>query len=203
MCLLSKMKKFHRQPIHQVRILCKITLSLNIEISMYVTVKNNNNYILQVIHIAATNPSSTSGWKSTNCVKETNDALLDCMEANAYFVRDILISKENHKFQPVYKKDKIVGLFTAATNQSINIKTYYVANSNGLVHIFKADAGVITKNLSSTLNIHLNKNMSYFLLINDPKVSIPTAMSDTVSRLLETIEEGPGIITLNLKVKGN
>ena len=45
--------------------------------------------------------------------------------------------------------------------------------------------------------------MNYFLLINDPKVSIPTAMSDTVSRLLETIEEGPGIITLNLKVKGN
>ena len=156
---------------------------------------------MQVISIAAVNPLSGTGWKNTNCVKETEDKLLDCMEDNAYFVRDILISNEKHKFQPIYKKEKIVELFAAATNQSVEIQSYYVANSNGLVHIFKAKAGVITKNVSSTLNIHLNMNMNYFLLINDPKVSIPSAMSDTVPRLINQIEEGAGIIQLNIKVK--
>ena len=153
-----------------------------------------------MITISALNPSSASGWKSTNCVKEKNDTLLDCMEDNAYFVRDILISKENHKFQPVYKKDKIVGLFSAASNQSVEIQTYYVANANGLTHIFKPEAGVITQNLSSTFKIHLNMNMTYFLLIGDPKVSIPSAMSDAVPRMLVQVDKGAGVMSLNLKV---
>ena len=153
-----------------------------------------------MITLAALNPSSAAGWKSNNCITESKDELFDCMEENAYFIHDILISKENHKFQPVYKKDKIVGLFAAATNQSVEIQTYYVANSNGLVHILQAKPGVITKNSPTTINIYLNSSVSYFIVINDPKVSIPSGMPDTVPRLLLSIDEGAGMIYLNLKV---
>ena len=145
------------------------------------------------------NPSTTSGWKINNCVLEKNDQLFKCMEKNAYFVRDILISKEN-QFKPVYEKDRIVRLFSDATNQSIEIQTYYVTNSNGLAHILKPEAGVITKNISTTLNIDLNMNMSYFVLISDPKISIPSVMTDTLPRFMVRIGEGAGTIFLNIKV---
>ena len=64
--------------------------------------------IISVITIAALNPSSASGWKNTNCMNEAEDKLLKCIEDNAYFVHDILHSKENDTFKPFFEKDKIV-----------------------------------------------------------------------------------------------
>ena len=118
---------------------------------------------MQAITIVAFNPSTGSPWKSNNCAieTETKNQLINCMEDNAYLVQDILISKDIDKFQPVYEKDKIVGLFSSATNQSVEIQTYYL-DTNGLPHIFKPEAGVITKYVSSTLHIDLNMNLSYF-----------------------------------------
>ena len=121
------------------------------------------------------------------------------MEDNAYLVQDILISKDMGKFQPVYEKDRIVGLFSSTTNQSVEIQTYYL-DSNGLPHIFKPEAGVITKYVSSTLHIDLNMNLSYFLVVNDPKLHIPSAMTDIVLRQHAAMEPGPGIMSLSLKV---
>ena len=99
----------------------------------------------------------------------------------------IFISKENSTFKPKYRQGKIEGLFKASSNQVIEMHTYYLSNLMGMVHILKPKAGVIGKDMQSSLNLHLNNNMSYYLLINDPNIAITTMNHGIVPRLFTTL----------------
>ena len=61
----------------------------------------------------AINQSTGSGWKdSSYTLTDTGDQLFEGLEKNGYFLEDIIISKENHKFHPIYNRQgKIVELY--------------------------------------------------------------------------------------------
>ena len=121
---------------------------------------------------------------------------------NGYSAQDIIISKENHTFQPIYRQGKIVELFATSSNQSVDIQTYYLNNLFALAHILnpKSD-GVIGNEASSTLDLHLNNSVSNIILINDPKIAITTSNHGIVPRLFVILEKGGDNTFLILKVK--
>ena len=109
------------------------------------------------------------------------------VEKNGYYARDIFSSKGNSTFKPINKQGKIDRLFKASSNQSIEIQTFYLGNLMGMVHILKPKAGVIGKEFASSLTFHLNNNMSYYLLINDPNISITNMNHGIVPKLFATL----------------
>ena len=148
----------------------------------------------------ASNPSTGSGWKDTNL---KGDKMFEWNEVmkNGYSVQDIIIANENHTFQPIYRQDKIVELFAASLNQSIDIQTYFLSNRFALAHILKPKSGIIGNQADSTLHLYLNNSLSNIILINDPKVAITTANHGIVPRLFVTLEKGADHTYLILKVK--
>ena len=120
---------------------------------------------------------------------------------NGYSVQDIIIAKENHTFQPIYRQDKIVELFAASLNQSIDIQTYFLSNLFALVHILKPKSEIIGNQADSTLHLYLNNSLSYNILINDPKIAITTSNHGIVPRLFVILEKGADHSYLILKVK--
>ena len=151
--------------------------------------------------ILASNPSTGSGWKDSNM---TGDQMFEWNEVmkNGYSAQDIIISKENHTFQPIYRQGKIVELFATSSNQSVDIQTYYLNNLFALAHILnpKSD-GVIGNEASSTLDLHLNNSVSNIILINDPKIAITTSNHGIVPRLFVILEKGGDHTFIILKVK--
>ena len=138
----------------------------------------------------AINPSTGSGWKDSYTLTDKEDQQFEGIEKNGYFLEDIIISKENHKFHPIYNRQgKIVELYAAISNQSIGIQTYYLNHQIGMTHILKPESAVITEQFDSSLNLHLNKNMTYYILINDPKISISTANHGIVPRLFRILKK--------------
>ena len=113
---------------------------------------------------------------------------------------DFLVLKDNDGFNPVYKNGKIVELFAAASKQSINVKLFYIDNVTGIATILRVDSGVISKNYLSTLNLNLNNTMSYFIMMYDPKIAIITVMYGIVPKLFLKLDEGAGLMYLNIKV---
>ena len=172
----------------------------------FLTVQKKNSHkhkllFVSAIFILASNPSTGSGWKDSNM---TGDQMFEWNEVmkNGYSAQDIIISKENHTFQPIYRQGKIVKLFATSSNQSVDIQTYYLNNLFALAHIVnpKSD-GVIGNEASSTLDLHLNNSVSNIILINDPKIAITTSNHGIVPRLFVILEKGGDNTFLILKVK--
>ena len=150
------------------------------------------------------NKSTGAGWKDNNCLNETGDKIYECIENYAFSANEIFVSNENHKYQPVYREGKMVKMFAASSNQSIKVESYYLSNVSGMVHVVKADSGIISKNYESSLNLYLNNSMSYFVTIIDLKVAITSSQVGIVPRLLIRLENGAASAArtyLNLNVR--
>ena len=139
-----------------------------------------------------------SGWKTSNCIKDDN--IFACIEENGYSAQDILVSKEIDKFKPIFKNGKIVELFAAASNQSIKLQKYYLNNNNVMVHVLRAEYGIISNNYATTFGLHLNNSLNYFIIIHDPKIAITTSMTGIIPRFFVVLEKGQGLVYISLKV---
>ena len=190
-------RKFHNQSLHQVKAqVGRLPMDFT----------TNLNFFFPVIFIAAYNTTMGTGWKGTACMKETTEKhFFECVKKSAYLADDFLVFKDNDKngFKPVrmHKNDRIVELFAAASKQSINVKLFYIDNVTGIATILRVDSGVISKNYLSTLNLNLNNTMSYLIMMYDPKIAIITVMYGIVPKLFLKLDEGAGLMYLNIKVR--
>ena len=110
--------------------------------------------------------------------KETNGKqFIECMENRAFSIDDIF---------PFEKS-------------SFNTIPYYADDTIGLVHSVKIDSGVISKNQASTLAIKLSQNISYFLVLADPKLQSTSNSLELVPRTIIILKENAGLVTFILK----
>ena len=134
-------------------------------------------FILGIL-VVPINPPTGKGWKNISeteefmCDGRNGNTYFDCIEENTFSASDILVSKKDYKFKPVYKENKLVELYNAASNQSIKIRSFYSNYVNALLHIhsLEVDSGVISTNLS-TMDLYLNNSYSYFIILTDSKLS--------------------------------
>ena len=138
--------------------------------------------------------------------------MVDCIEENAYNTNEIFVSNQDHfKFNPIYKNNKIVELFSETSNESIKLKSYYFNGYIGIVNSlefqpeiiatkFHVDpaAGVISKD--STLQLYLNNNITYTLQFTDSRLMINSFRPDTFPRLYMKIGKGTQNRLFYLKV---
>ena len=152
--------------------------------------------------VAPSSPSIQLGWKSLdffNCMTLSDDQMIACIEKYAYSANEIFIANENHKFNPIYFNNKIVGLFSASSNQSIKIKSYYFHEVNGMANTLEVESGIMSQTFNarrglvdqdSTLQLFLNNSISYYVQFTDPKLMIASMRPDTVPRLYIHLKPG-------------
>ena len=145
------------------------------------------------------------GWKSfsyLNCMTMSDTKMVDCIEENAYSTNEIFVSNQDHfKFNPIYKNDTIVKLYAETTNQSIKIKSTYFNGINAIVNFLEIQPGIIATKFhvdpaagviskDSTLQLHLNNNISYAMQFTDSRLMINSLRPDTFPRLYMKIGKG-------------
>ena len=133
------------------------------------------------------------------CDGRNGNTYFDCIEENTFSASDILVSKKDYKFKPVYKENKLVELYNAASNQSIKIRSFYSNYVNALLHSLEVDSGVISTNLS-TMDLYLNNSYSYFIILTDSKLMTASARPDSVPRLFAKVDAGTGYNVMFIKV---
>ena len=80
----------------------------------------------------------------------------------------------------------------------IKVKPFFVSEWWGLGKSVEIE--VMSNNVLSTPYIDLNENISYMILITDPKLQLYTASPDVVSRSLFSIKQNPGQYHFYLEV---
>ena len=110
--------------------------------------------------------------------------MVDCIEENAYNTNEIFVSNQDHfKFNPIYKNNKIVELFSETSNESIKLKSYYFNGYIGIVNSlefqpeiiatkFHVDPAAVVISKDSTLQLYLNNNITYTLQFTDSRLMI-------------------------------
>ena len=61
--------------------------------------------------------------------------LVETFENYTYSAKDIFISEDGHRFNPVYENDKIVELLDVSSNQSVKVIPYFVNEYNWLAPV--------------------------------------------------------------------
>ena len=156
------------------------------------------------------------GWKSfsyLNCMTMSDTQMVDCIEENAYSTNEIFVSnQEDHfKFNPIYKNDTIVKLYAETSNQSIKINSNYFNGINAIVNFLEIQPGIIATKFhvdpaagviskDSTLQLHLNNNISYAMQFTDSRLMINSLRPDTFPRLYMKIGKGTQNRLFYLKV---
>ena len=160
--------------------------------------------------IAPSNPLIFFGWKTLVDLTNLSDVqLVETFENYTYSAKDVFISEEDHRFNPVYENDKIVKLLDVSSNESIEVIPYFVNEYNGLAHALYVEPGIISRkwdvhegymNQNSTLQVFLNNSIKYILQFTDPKLLIASMRPDPVPRLFHMVKENTGNTVLFLKV---
>ena len=171
----------------------------------------------QAILIIAHNPVTGVGWKIVDdikspqpplvCHEETMEKFIECIEGNTYSAHDVLMFSNSavhpSNLRPIYKDDKIDHLYAAHSNKSIRVKPQYVDDWNGMGLFLYSDPGFISEKMDSTLQLHLVNNISYYIVIADPKLMIATARPDSAPTTMIKLKEGAGMTYLFLKVSSS
>ena len=163
--------------------------------------------------IAPSNPLIFFGWKTLVDLTNMSDVqLVETFENYTYSAKDVFISEEDHRFNPVYENDKIVKLLDVSSNESIEVIPYFVNEYNGLAHALYVEPGIISRkwdvhegymNQNSTLQVFLNNSIKYILQFTDPKLMIASMRPDPVPRLFHMIDTNSGNTVIFLKVVQN
>ena len=160
--------------------------------------------------IAPSNPLIFFGWKTLVDLTNLSDIqLIDTFENYTYSAKDVFVSDEDHRFNPVYKDDKIVELLDVSSNESIKVIPYFVNEYNGLAHALYVQPGIVSRtwnvheghiDQNSTLQVFLNNSIQYILQFTDPKLMIASMRPDTIPRLFHIIEANTENTILFIKV---
>ena len=152
-------------------------------------------FCVAVITILPINAPETGhfafGWKSNDGLKKCigmvfGDQFIKCVEDNTYSASDTNTST-----------------VCPSCNSSdvATLSMFYQADFFGIVQSLKIKRGVISHNESDTLFVSLNKNVSYNLIITDPKMQLFMANPEAIPRTYLYLEASAGIVFVYLKVK--
>ena len=121
------------------------------------------------------------GWKnfSKQC-HESGDKFIKCMEDKFYSKNDIFID----------------------ANISYRIKTFYFSMYKGIVQSLDFEKGIIRYDFKHTVDISLNHNITYEVVIIDPKAQILSPSNSIIPRSKIKLSYGsPTTTEIYLKVK--
>ena len=125
--------------------------------------------------------------KNANIVKPLNDArcidaddYIKCMENETFSVEEVF---------PFNYKD-------------FNSTPFYADLRSGIAQSVKINPGAISTSAAQTqtLNMKLNPNMSYIIILTDPKMQFTSYNPEVIPRILLKYPENVGVVTLYLKV---
>ena len=138
-----------------------------------------------MITIYPINPVTKLGYKTaedTPCTNTIVDNYIKCMENESYSVEDIFPFNKTKHFK---------------------VKPYYAANIKGIVYSVTIDSGVMRTSVTRTLNIKMNPNISYFIVMTDPKLQFISTNPKVIPRTVLKFEKNSGTVTLYLQVDNN
>ena len=144
----------------------------------------NNLVSYEAILLLPINPIIGRGWKYYNsslCRKFKQDHFIECIEKGAYTTKDIILNSNGANATPLYMSD-YPGLFSHS------------------LHIYP---GHITYEIFTTFKIQLNVNISYIILIMDPKIQFLTPSHMTIPRTIVSIPQDAGMVQISLEVCEN
>ena len=114
---------------------------------------------------------------STDCNNTNGEDMVQCLEKVAYSIDDIF--PFNRRF--------------------LKVKHLYVSDRLGLAVSVKIEMGVISKSSQLTLNIKMNPNNNYYVLITDSKLQSTSNNLDLVPRTAIILEKNAGTANIVLK----
>ena len=120
------------------------------------------------------------GYKNgspTDCNDTNGEDMIQCLEKVAYSIDDIF--PFNRRF--------------------LKVKHLYVNDRLGLAVSVKIKMGVISKSSQLTLNIKMNPNNNYYVLITDSKLQSTSNNLDLVPRTAIILEKNAGTANIVLK----
>ena len=135
-----------------------------------------------VITIYPNNPVTNLAYKTANnetpCTGTIGDQYIKCMENETYSAEDIFPFNKGH----------------------FKVRSYYIGNSHGMVHSVTIDPGVILTSSARTLTIKMNPNISYVIVMTDPKLRFMISNPKVVPRTVLILGKNSGTIQLYLQV---
>ena len=143
----------------------------------------DDGHFIAALTIFPMNPDQKgSNWKQYDknlalCQNLTGNPFIDCVEDKSYSISEIL---------PDYS--------------ACEVKHFYVSEWWGLAKSVEIEEGAISNNVLSTPFIHLNENITYMIMLTDPKLQLYTASPDVISRSLITIKQQAGQYHFYVKV---
>ena len=91
-------------------------------------------------------------------------------------------------------------IFHFNKTKHFKVRSYYIGNSHGMVHSVTIDPGVILTSSARTITIKMNPNISYFIVMTDPKLQFMISNPKVVPRTVLILGENHGTIQLYLQV---
>ena len=134
-----------------------------------------------VLLIYPINTSTRKGYKTANdtpCVDTKGDQYISCMENETFSFDDIFPFGGKH-FQAT---------------------PFYPDNTHGLVQLVTINSGVLSTSSAKTLNIKMNPNMSYFIVVTDPKLQFISNNPKIVPRTVLKFSRNAGFVNLFMEV---
>ena len=141
----------------------------------------NQSFTFSVLLIYPINTSTRKGYKTANdtpCVDTKGDQYISCMENETFSFDDIFPFGGKH-FQAT---------------------PFYPDNTHGLVQLVTINSGVLSTSSAKTLNIKMNPNMSYFIVVTDPKLQFISNNPKIVPRTVLKFSRNAGFVNLFMEV---
>ena len=91
-------------------------------------------------------------------------------------------------------------IFPFNKSRYFKVKSYYAGNSNGMVHSVTIDPGIILTSSLRTLSLMMNPNISYMIIMTDPKLQFISSNPKAVPRTVLKLPQNSGTIQLYLQV---
>ena len=134
-----------------------------------------------------------NGWKNDDGLKKCGrmaygEQFIKCVEDNTYSSSDTNTS----------------AVCPSCNSSDVaTLSLFYQADFYGIVQSLKMKRGVISLNESDTVFVLLNKNVSYSLIISDPKMQLWMANPHAIPRTYLYLEASAGMVFVYLKVIQN
>ena len=138
-------------------------------------------FTFSVLLIYPINTSTRKGYKTANdtpCDDTKGDHYINCLDNETFSFDDIFPFGGKH--------------FRATP--------FYPDNTHGLVQLVTINPGVLSTSSAKALNIKMNPNMSYFVVVTDPKLQFISSNPKIIPRTVLKFSRNAGFVNLFMEV---